>query len=208
MIPISSTVILTETCSSRDAGQKAALDALADRWPWTLSWQELVDAARARLGRVGRAAAPDLEARIEVLLERLILQGQARYRIDPVSPEPACTPIRLSESARRMAELTREDVDAFVFNHWHELLPLAPVDRYLLPLLDGRRNSHALLEGLLNVVGQGLIRIDLDDGGVPNEEGVRDVLAQWIDALPQHLEEMKLMSVCDHTSVIDYRRRA
>jgi len=107
-----------------------------------------------------------------------------------------------------MAELTREDVDAFVFNQWHELLPLSPVDRYLLPLLDGRRNSHALLEGLLNVVGQGLIRIDLDDGGVPNEEGVRDVLAQWIDALPQHLEEMKLMSVCDHTSVIDYRRRA
>ena len=46
---------------ARDAGQKAALDALADRWPWTLSWQELVDAARARLGRVGRLAAPDLE---------------------------------------------------------------------------------------------------------------------------------------------------
>ena len=193
---------------ARDAGQKAALEALADRWPWTLSWQELVDAARARLGRVGRLATPDLEARIDVLLERLIIHGQARYRMDPVSPEPTCAPIRLSEPARRMAELTREDVDAFVFNHWHELLPLAPVDRYLLPLLDGRRNSHALLEGLLNVVGQGLIRIDLDDGGVPNEEGVRDVLAQWIDALPQHLEEMKLMSVCDHTSVIDYRRRA
>ena len=193
---------------ARDAGQKAALEALADRWPWTLSWQELVDAARARLGRVGRLATPDLEARIDVLLERLFIHGQARYRMDPVSPEPTCAPIRLSEPARRMAELTREDVDAFVFNHWHELLPLAPVDRYLLPLLDGRRNSHALLEGLLNVVGQGLIRIDLDDGGVPNEEGVRDVLAQWIDALPQHLEEMKLMSVCDHTSVIDYRRRA
>jgi len=46
---------------ARDAGQKAALEALADRWPWTLSWQELVDAARARLGRVGRLAAPDLE---------------------------------------------------------------------------------------------------------------------------------------------------
>jgi methyltransferase-like protein len=107
-----------------------------------------------------------------------------------------------------MAELTREDVDAFVFNQWHELLPLSPVDRYLLPLLDGRRDRYALLEALLNVVGQGLIRIDIDDGGVPNEEGVRDVLAQWIAALPQRLEEMKLMSVCDHTSVIDYRRRA
>jgi hypothetical protein len=81
------------------------------------------------------------------------------------------------------------------------------VDRYLLPPLDGRRDRCTLLEALLNVVGQGLIRIDIDDGGVPNEEGVRDVLAQWIAALPQRLAEMKLMSVCDHTSVIDYRRR-
>src|SRR4029079_13912157 len=39
---------------ARDAGQKAALEALADRWPWTLSWQELVDAARAGLGRGAR----------------------------------------------------------------------------------------------------------------------------------------------------------
>ena len=107
-----------------------------------------------------------------------------------------------------MAELTREDVDAFVFNQWHESLPLSPVDRYLLPLLDGRRDRYALLEALSNVVGKGLIRIDIDDGGVTNEEAVRDVLAQWIAALPQRLEEMKLMSACDHTSVIDYRRRA
>jgi|SRR5262245_28930222 len=85
---------------------------------------------------------------------------QARYRMDLVSPEPACTPLRLSEPARRMAELTRENVDAFV-------------DRHLLLLLDGSRDRHALLGALLIVVGRALIRIDLDDGGVPTEEGVR-----------------------------------
>ena len=78
---------------------------------------------RARLARVGIEAAPDFEARIDELLECLIIQGQARYRLAPVLPEPACTPVRLNEAARRMAELTREDADAFVFNHWHELLP-------------------------------------------------------------------------------------
>ena len=107
-----------------------------------------------------------------------------------------------------MAELTREDADAFVFNHWHELLPLSPVDRYLLPLLDGRRDRQALVEALMDVVGQELIRIDRDDGQLLDEEGIRDVLAQQIDALPQRLTEMKLMSVCDHASVIDHRRRA
>jgi methyltransferase-like protein len=191
-----------------DAGLKAAIDALTDRWPWTLSWQELVDAARARLARVGIEAAPDFEARIDDLLECLIIQGQTRYRLAPVLPEPACTPVRLNEAARRMAELTREDADAFVFNHWHELLPLSAVDRYLLPLLDGHRDRQALVEALMDVVGQDLIRIDRDDGQMLDEKGIRDVLAQQVDALPQRLTEMKLMSACDHASVVDQRRRA
>ena len=193
---------------THDAALKAAVDALTDRWPWTLSWQELVDAAVARLARVGLDAPPDLEAGIDDLLECLIIQGQARYRLDPVSPEPACTPVRLNEAARRMAELTREDADAFVFNHWHELLPLSPVDRYLLPLLDGHRDRHALIEALMDAVAEGLIRIDRDDGQVLDGEGIRDVLAQQVDALPQRLTEMKLMPMCDHTEVIDHRLRA
>ena len=184
------------------------IDALSDRRPWTLSWQELVGSARTRLARVGIEAAPDFEARIDDLLECLIIQGQARYRLAPVLPEPACTPVRLNEAARRMAELTREDADAFVFNRWHELLPLSPVDRYLLPLLDGRRDRHALVEALMDVVSQELIRIDRDDGQLLDEEGIRDVLAQQVDALPQRLTEMKLMGVCDHATVIDNRRLA
>lgn len=133
---------------------------------------------------------------------------RVRAWLGAVLPEPACTPVRLNEPARRMAELTREDVDAFVFNHWHELLPLPPVDRYLLPLLDGRRDRQALIEALLDVVCHDLIRIERDDGQILDEKGIRDVLAQQIDALPQRLTEMKLMSVCDHASVIDHRLRA
>jgi methyltransferase-like protein len=107
-----------------------------------------------------------------------------------------------------MAELTRDDADAFVFNHWHELLPLSAVDRYLLPLLYGRRDRQALVETLMDVVGQDLLRIDRDDGPILDEECIRDVLAQQVDALPQRLTEMKLMSECDHASVADHRRRA
>ena len=191
-----------------DSAIEAAVEALTARWPWTLSWPELVDAARARIGHAENEAAPDIEARIDDLLECLIIQGHARYRLTPVCPEPACTPIRLNEAARRMAELTRDDVEAYVFNHWHELLPLCPVDRYLLPLLDGSRDRQALVDALMDVVGQDLIRIDRDDGQALDEEGIRDVLTQQIDAMPQRLTEMKLMSACDHASVIDHRRRA
>jgi hypothetical protein len=66
-----------------------------------------------------------------------------------------------------------------------------------------------LIEALMDVVGQGLIRIDNgDDGQMLDEEVIRDVLAQQVDALSQRLTEMKLMTACEHTSVVDDRRRA
>jgi hypothetical protein len=43
-----------------------------------------------------------------------------------------------------------------------------------------------LIEALMDVVGQGLIRIDSgDDGQMLDEEVIRDVLAQQVDALSQ-----------------------
>jgi hypothetical protein len=52
------------------------------------------------------------------------------------------------------------------------------------------------------------IRIDRDDGQPLDEEGTRDVLTPQIDAMPQRLTEMKLMSACNHASAVDHRRRA
>jgi hypothetical protein len=61
----------------------------------------------------------------------------------------------------------------------------------------------------MDVIGQALIRIDSgDDGQTLDEEVIRDVLAQQVDAVSQRTTEMKLMSACDHTSVVDDRRRA
>ncbi len=75
-------------------------------------------------------------------------------------------------------------------------------------VLDGGRDRQALVDALMDIVGQDLIRIDRDDGLALDEEGIRDVLTQQIDAMPQRLTKMKLMSACDHASVIDHRRRA
>jgi hypothetical protein len=55
---------------------------------------------------------------------------------------------------------------------------LSPLDRHALPLLDGTRDRDALVDALLPVVSMD-----------------RDALADYIDALPQHLAEMKLLRV-------------
>jgi methyltransferase-like protein/2-polyprenyl-3-methyl-5-hydroxy-6-metoxy-1,4-benzoquinol methylase len=183
------------TLFTNDPGIKAALDALTARWPGTLSWQELVDAVRARLVSSGLNPRDNLADHIDGLLEVLILQGQARFRLDPVSPGPAQSPLRLDETARRMAELTRSENDASTFNLWHETLILSPVDRHLLPLLDGTRDRDELVEALLAIDREKPIRIERDGNQVSGEAELRDALAEHIDAMPQHLAEMMLLRV-------------
>lgn len=186
------------TLFAQDPAVKAALDALNARWPWTLSRKELLDAVQTRLGADGIEAATNQHELIDGLLDILIMQGQASYRLDPLLPELASTPPRLDEPTRRMAELTRVDADASTFNLWHEALLLSPVDSHLLPLLDGTRDRDALVEALLALAREDLIQFERNGERLSGEAELRDAVAEHIDALPQRLARMKLLRVNDH----------
>lgn len=181
------------TLFTNDPGIKAALDALSAQWPWTLSRQELVDAVYARLVEAGLTPSDALPDLVDNLMGVLILQGQARYRLDPVSPEPVSAPLRLDEMARRMVELTGGEVQASTFNRWNETHMLSPVDRCLLPLLDGTRDRDALLEALMAIDRENPLPIERD--GAPVSGDRRLALAELVDELPQRLTELKLLRV-------------
>ncbi len=171
---------------------KAAMDALTGRWPWTLSRQELLDTVQARLSSAGIAPAANQEVAVDDLLEYLIVHGLARYRLDPVLPEPTSTPPRLDEPARRLAELVREEADPFIYNAWHESVSLSATDRHLLPLLDGTRDRDALIEVLLAAAKQGLVQFERDGLPLSAESDVRDAAAEHVDTLGERLTAMKL----------------
>jgi SAM-dependent methyltransferase len=171
---------------------KTTLAVLGVHWPWTVSYQELTAAVRAELRTAGIATA-DIRSRIDDLLELLIRRGQVRYRLDPMGPETSPTPWKLDETARRMAELTRDENDAATFNPWHETLLLSPVDRHLLPLLDGTRDREELVAALLDVAERNLISVERDGEPVRSAAELRDVLAEQVDELPQRLVGMKLV---------------
>ena len=183
------------TLFTNDPGIKAALDALSARWPWTQSRQELVDAVHARLVSEGLTPSASVGDLIDNLMSVLILQGQARCRLDPVLPEPAPAPLQLQEAARRMVELAGSESEASTFNLWHETYILSPLHRRLLPLLDGTRDRDALVEALLAVVREDTIPIEHDGKPVSGEAELRDAVIDYIDALPQLLTEMKLLRV-------------
>jgi methyltransferase-like protein len=94
-----------------------------------------------------------------------------------------------------MAEMTREESGASIFNLWHETLLLSPVDRHLLPLLDGTRDRDALLDALLACDRDAPIDLERDGEPVTADAERRQALADRVDALPEHLRELKLMRV-------------
>ncbi|WP_319450048.1 MULTISPECIES: methyltransferase regulatory domain-containing protein [unclassified Mycobacterium] len=188
-------VVSDATLFTNDPGVKAAMDALSARWPWTLSRQELVDAVHARLESAGFEPSADVADHVDDLMGVLIVQGVARFRLDPVLPE--CSPARLSldEPARRMVELTRRQSEPSTFNLWHETVPLTPLDTHLLPLLDGTRDRDALVEALLTSVRADPAQVDDDDDQVLGDDELRAAVTQYVDATPQRLAELKLLRI-------------
>ncbi|OYN80389.1 class I SAM-dependent methyltransferase [Mycolicibacterium sphagni] len=181
------------TVAIDDPAVKIACEALTAQSPWTLSRTQLVNVVSSDLGSSDR-----IDERIDQLLEFLVVNGQARVRTDAVSPDPMTEPLKVNESLRRVAEFTlREGGDTYTFNLWHETVELGSLDAHGLKLLDGTRDSVALVEDLLRLARDGRLQIELDDGQALTDEAVlRDVFAQYVDALPDRLEEMKLGASC------------
>ena len=73
-------------------------------------------------------------------------------------------------------------------------MALSPVDSHVLPLLDGTRDRDALEDALLALAREGQIPFKRDGQPVSGESELREAVVAYIDALPQRLTEMKLVS--------------
>jgi len=78
-------------------------------------------------------------------------------------------------------------------------------NRHLLPLLDGNHDRDALLDAMVDLVLQNMIRIDRDDEELVDVAEVRDVLAGEIDAMPRRLVELKLVRVSARANTVGGR---
>ncbi|MBV9512515.1 MAG: class I SAM-dependent methyltransferase, partial [Mycobacteriaceae bacterium] len=184
------------TLVTENPAVKAGLEELKARWPSTMSRQELIEGVQARLAAAGVQPATGLETAVDDLLAFLIVRGQARYRRDPVLIEPLSTPAKLEEPIRRMVQLADGNPEASTFNIWHETVLLSPVDRNLLPLLDGTRDRDELIKALLEFDSTDLIRFERDGQRLSGSE-LHDTVARYIDEMPQRLAAMKLARAAD-----------
>jgi methyltransferase-like protein/SAM-dependent methyltransferase len=179
--------------STKDPAIKAALSAFKARWPWTLSRQELLARVSARLDAAAVEPGADLEERIDDLLELLVVSGAAKFRLDSLSPMPTQNPLRLDDGVRRVIELARDVGQKHIFNFWHETIWLTPVDLEILPLLDGTHDRRVLIEQLLSRIRTGVVGFMRDGIQLSSEADLREAAAEYVNALPKRLTEMKLI---------------
>jgi methyltransferase-like protein len=145
---------------------KAAFLELAARWPASVPFEELVQAALARMAAEGIPAPA--EAEIEGLRGRLALDmfqafaaTMVELRTDPVvlclapGEKPLASPV-----ARLQSDRTGP-----VTNLRHEAVSLDPFSTQLLRLLDGTRDREALVDALAFVVRQG--GLEVKQAGLP-----------------------------------------
>jgi methyltransferase-like protein len=118
------------------------------------------------------------------------MRGLGRYRLDPVLPELAQLPLRLDEPIRRLAGAAGV---GHISNLWHEDVPLTLIDKHLFPLLDGTRDDDDLKEELLFIALADLIRFERDGQQLTDDADIRVAVTEHVDALPQRLEQMRLL---------------
>ena len=161
---------------------KAAMSALALRWPQTVPFRELCAEARGRLD-AAPTAAPDpaqLERDANVLGTELV-QLAAAGIVDLLTRRAPFT-LQVRERPLATAVSRREAADEpLVTNLRHETVKLDEFNRQLLLRLDGTRDRATLVEELARLVDAGALSIQQEGKSITSPAAVRAVMAKAVD---------------------------
>jgi methyltransferase-like protein len=169
--------------TARDPIVKAALLCLGEAWPQALPFPELRDRARARLQPPGPPQADALARDTDCLAKALLMgyvsatPGVVQFSLVPsrfitkVSETPASAPL-----ARLQATTGYQ-----VTNQRHEVSTLDEFGRQILRHLDGKRNRWELLDVLVRLAAQDVIRVNQGEQRVTDPKVVRKLMDELLD---------------------------
>jgi methyltransferase-like protein/trans-aconitate methyltransferase len=173
------------TLSTDHPVSKASLLYLAEIWPRAVSFEDLLSAAYSRLGKDAETDSISLDQDTTVLGANLlraysysIQLVELHVHIPPLVSEVSECPV-----ASPVARVQAQD-STTVTNLWHNRVHLDPLQRHLLCHLDGIHNRVALLNDLVRLEAEGVIRCEVgqQEGQPVRDSGtVRDILARGLE---------------------------
>ncbi|GAA4329994.1 hypothetical protein GCM10023165_03200 [Variovorax defluvii] len=170
---------------------KAVAQVLDERYPASVSTQALVAAVSARTGEPRASVDPVVMA----MLEELVILGAVRIR--RTSPNASVdVPVFPSASFvhRRAPGLALSaGATAVACNEWHELVSLSPLERCLLPLLDGKHSHEALAKHLAEEAQAGRLRFIKHDKPLTDEAALRELTQRQVALALRDLRRKALL---------------
>lgn len=158
-----------------EPAQKVAAELLGQCYPATMLATALVAAVAARLGEHEEQVAPP----VMLLLGDMVIAGLVRYR-----RTPAQTGACLSDFPRAPVDVrsaqglpVHRGPNATACNLWHESIGVSPIERTLLPLLDGTMSHEALAAHVANEVRGDRLHF-VKDGQLLVDEALLDSFAE------------------------------
>jgi methyltransferase-like protein len=157
---------------------KAVAQLLNAAYPASMSLHALVDAASQRGGQAPAAVEPVVMA----MLEELLILGALRIRRSAVPVAGVVSGMPVALPAVRGAPSLRLGAggNASVCNQWHEPVSLSPLERSLLPLLDGAHSHVALAEHLEAEVRADRLRFVKEDKPLTDPAAVKEFARQHV----------------------------
>ncbi|MEO7242153.1 MAG: class I SAM-dependent methyltransferase [Variovorax sp.] len=184
----------------RQPAHKALAQTLDERYPASASVDFLLHEVASRM----HMAQVEVEPIVMAMLEELLIVGALRVRL-----APAATPVTVPERPMALAGLRRAPTlalsageTAMSTNQWHEPTALTPVERCLLPLLDGDHDHAALARQLVDDEQAGRIRfVKSEAQGHPEAQGVEGEAERL--AFAQHQTEVGLVQLRRKGMLVD-----
>ncbi|RZI73058.1 MAG: methyltransferase domain-containing protein [Variovorax sp.] len=171
---------------------KAVAQVLDQHYPAALLPEALITEVSARTGEPRSAVEPVVMA----MLEELLILGAVRLRRSPVEAAAQVSERpRALEAVRNGPGLAlNTGPSAVACNLWHEQVSLSPLERCLLPLLDGAHGHEALAEHLAGEARAERLRFIKDDQPITEESALRDFTRQQVSLALKDLRRKGLLA--------------
>jgi methyltransferase-like protein/ubiquinone/menaquinone biosynthesis C-methylase UbiE len=161
---------------------KAALMTLFEIWPSTVTFTQLVEQSRQRVG-VETFTQEESEVLLAQGLIRLYLAGLLGVQ---TVPSPFCRVLHEKPKTSALIGLQARSA-ARVVNRRHREVPLSGLDRMVLGMLDGTRDREALLDEGTRRVLSGSLEMKRGTEVIRDPAVIRDILAAELEASLQRL---------------------
>ncbi|MDM0034597.1 class I SAM-dependent methyltransferase [Variovorax sp. J22P271] len=172
---------------------RAVAQVLDERFPATVEVDALAAEVSARIGEARAVVDPLVLA----MLEELVILGAVRIRRTAPQVAAHVSPFPQAPAALRNAREVALSAGpaAAASNQWHEQVALSPLERLLLPLLDGRHAHEDLAGHLVAEAQAGRLRlIGKDDKPLAGDEALREFARQQVGFALRDLRRKALLT--------------